>query len=54
MPNLRGASPVGRGDGGRSYVAQTVGRNGPNLQHRGSEDSSSRGRVIWWASGNRV
>ena len=25
VPNLRGASPVGRGDGGRSYAARTVG-----------------------------
>ena len=25
MSNLRGASPVGRGKGGRSYVARTVG-----------------------------
>ena len=24
MPNLRGASPVGRGDGGRSYAARAV------------------------------
>ena len=26
MPNLRGASPVGRGEGGHSYVARAVGR----------------------------
>ena len=24
MPNLPGASPIGRGEGGRSYVARTV------------------------------
>ena len=24
MPNLQGASPVGRGEGGRSYVARMV------------------------------
>ena len=26
MPNLRGASPVGRDDGGPSYTAQTGGK----------------------------
>ena len=25
MPNLRGASPVGRGVGGRSYAARAIG-----------------------------
>ena len=28
MPNLRGASPIGRDDGGLSYAAQADGRNG--------------------------
>ena len=48
MPKLWGASPVGRGNGGRSYVAQTVDRSGPSRRSRGSEDSSSRGRAIRW------
>ena len=28
MPNLRGASPVGRDEGGRSYVIGTIGTVG--------------------------
>ena len=35
MPNLRGASPVGRGEGGRSYVARTVSRDEPSRQGLG-------------------
>ena len=34
MPNLRGASPVSRGEGGRSYVARTV------------SEVSSRGKAV--------
>ena len=35
MPNLRGASPVGHEGGGRSYVAQTVGRSEPGRRRHG-------------------
>ena len=35
-PKLRGACPIGRDDGGRSYVAQMVGRSRPNWRRRGS------------------
>ena len=28
MPNLQGASPIGRDEGGRSYAAQTVSEGG--------------------------
>ena len=40
MPNLRGASPVGRGDGGRSYVARAVGRGGGGGGKPGRRSSS--------------
>ena len=35
MPNLRGASPVGREEGGRSYTAQTISRRWPSRRRRG-------------------
>ena len=34
MPNMRGTSPVSRGEGGRSYVARTV------------SEVSSRGKAV--------
>ena len=34
VPNLRGASPVGRGEGGYLYTARTVGRSRPSQRHR--------------------
>ena len=34
MPKLRGASPVGRDEGGYSYAAQSVGRGGLDPPHR--------------------
>ena len=39
MPNLRGASPVGRDDGGRSYAAWAVGRGRPGRHHDGVLDT---------------
>ena len=66
MPNLRGASPVGRGEGGRSYVARTgsrvVGRYGRRRGDRVRVGSSvtlsgvavsSGGYVIWGRRGER-
>ena len=45
MPNLRGASPVGRDDGeGRSYAAQSVG--GEELGVGVEEKATSRGVVV--------
>ena len=40
MPNLRGASPVSRDKGGRSYIVQTVSRGGSgrrHCEHQGAE-----------------
>ena len=39
MPNLRGASPVGRGVGGRAYAARAISRGKPNRRNQG------RGRI---------
>ena len=36
MPNLRGASPIGRGDEGRSYAARTVGGDESGGRCRGT------------------
>ena len=44
MPNLRGASPVGRGKGGRSYAARTVSRDEPSRQDRGRSEIPSTNR----------
>ena len=34
MPNLRGASPVGRDDGGRSYAARADDKGKPKWSQR--------------------
>ena len=41
MPNLRGASPVGRVVGGQSYAARMGGSCGPPMRRRVGEDHSS-------------
>ena len=49
MPNLQGASPVGRDEGGRSYVAQAVGRSRPGqsmLWDGGNPQRGSKAAVI--------
>ena len=48
MLNLRGASPVGRGVGGRAYAARAISRGKPNRrnQGRGEFPSTTRGTVI--------
>ena len=38
MPNLRGASPVGRDGGGRSYAARTDGGEESGRRRSGSGD----------------
>ena len=40
MPNLRGASPVGRVVGGQSYAARMGGSRGPSMRRRVGEDHS--------------
>ena len=43
MPNLRGASPVGRDVRGRSYATHTISRgNKPKWRRRGMVESSMR------------
>ena len=37
MPNLWGASPVSRGEGGRSHVTQTVGKVNPRGETRAAQ-----------------
>ena len=44
MRNLRGASPVGRDDGGRSYAARSV----------GSEESRGVGAAVEVSSGESM
>ena len=46
MPNLRGASPVGRDDGDCSYVAQTVGTNVTKSAVSRRADGVSRIEVV--------
>ena len=50
MPNLRGASRVGRGEGGRSYAAQTVSRDKPRARCREESTSIS----VWRGMTNAV
>ena len=45
MPNLRGASPVGRGVGGREYAARAISRGKPNRRNQGCGGIPSTTRV---------
>ena len=46
VPNLRGASPVGRDEGGRSYATQTVGKGRPKWRREGRAESSTLGEDV--------
>ena len=46
MPNLRGVSPVGRDDGGRSYAARTDSGSGSSRRCRGVVGVMSRGAAF--------
>ena len=53
MPNLQGASPVGRDEGGRSSVTQTGGKVGCWWCRRRRAADSTKGRAPWlYAPGN--
>ena len=52
MPNLRGANPVGRDDGGLPYAARSINSGKPNRRQRGRGDGVgrpyvARGRQMW-------
>ena len=54
MPNLRGASPVGRGEGDRSYETESVGRRESSYDARcGVWATIQQGRVAR-ASADRI
>ena len=44
MPNLLDVCPIGRDSGGRSYVTQMVGRNGPSQWCRGPGGTLGAGK----------
>ena len=46
MPNLRGASPVGCDNVGRSYVAWTVNSGGPSWWRQGGGGTGVRGTTF--------
>ena len=43
MPNLQGASLVGRGEGGRSYAARTMGESGARSGREHSRTAERQG-----------
>ena len=46
MPNLRGASPVGRDEGGRSYAARADSREETSRRRGDSGKSTGDGGVV--------
>ena len=54
MTNLQGASPVGRGMGGRSNATQTVSRDGPSRWRSRPVEFSARGRSVRGTGGVRA
>ena len=49
MPNLRGASPVGRVGGGRSDAARTDGSRRFPQRPRVEKDHGLRSGINWWS-----
>ena len=49
MPNLQGASPVGRVGGGRSDAARTDGSRRFPQRRRVGKDHGLRSGINWWS-----